>query len=79
MSDITIHYVKVREIEYKLRDDGDEHEQACVILGNDEVWLEDAMYAEDDYFDGHIDDSAFSCYLVKILDDDLVAIAFVSC
>lgn len=79
MDNITIHYVKVLEIKY-FADDNDEHMLiAGFELKGERYRLDDAMHINDDYFDGAISDTYFSSFYVKVLDEDTVAVAFVTC
>ena len=77
-NDITIHYVAVREFDYKYRESDDEDMQAYVVVNGHDIWLDETMYIDDDYFDGAIGDTYFSGYYIKYLGDDLIAIAYVT-
>lgn len=80
MDDINIRYVAIRYIDDIIRDDDDNHYSPATILDNDTVlWLDDAMYLQDDYFHGVISMS-YSCgYYIKYLSNDIVAVAYVTC
>lgn len=79
MDNTTIHYVTVLELEY-FADDNDEHKLiAGFELKNERYRLDDTVHINDDYFDGAIPLTYFSFLYIKILDEDTVAVAYVTC
>lgn len=79
MNDITIHYVKVLEIEYFTDDNNEDEWIAGFELKGERYRLDDAIYLQDDYFHGVISMS-YSCeYYIKYLSNDIVAVAYVTC
>jgi hypothetical protein len=76
----TIHYVKVVDVEFRPNEEDPSKDlvEGFELKGR---WfdIDDAMYLKDDFFDGVISETYFSSIYIKLLDDDKLAVALVTC